>query len=146
MNNSFFPAIFILPFIISCMRREVRDWFEQAKHDLETARLLYKNKVYDSAAFYSFQSAEKALKALSYFFGYIPMKTHNLLELANMIKETDISIIDELKTLTPHYTVSRYPDAANGIPFEIYTDAISKDCISCAEKVLKWVEKIILKK
>lgn len=125
------------------MRKEVRDWFEQAKHDIETARLLYKNKVYDSAAFYSFQSAEKALKALSYFFGYIPLKTHNLLELANMIREIDIPVIDELKTLTPHYTVSRYPDAANGIPSEIYTNTISRDCIICAEKILKWVEKTI---
>jgi len=124
------------------MREETRNWFEQSKHDLKTAKLLHRNNVYDSAAFHSFQSAEKALKALSYSLGHIPKKTHSLLELVEALK-IKVPVMDELKKLTPHYTVSRYPDAANGIPSEIYTEDISKECIDSANKVLKWVKEIL---
>lgn len=98
--------------------------------------------MYDSAAFYSFQSAEKALKALSYSLGYIPKKTHNLLELVEVLR-IKVPVMDELKKLTPHYTISRYPDAANSIPSEIYTKGISKGCIDSAERVLKWVKEAL---
>jgi HEPN domain-containing protein len=48
-------------------------------------------------------------------------------------------IIDELKFLNPHYTISRYPNAANAVPSEAYTEEIAKRCIEAAEKVINWV-------
>jgi HEPN domain-containing protein len=37
--------------------------------------------------------------------------------------------MDELKFLNPHYTISRYPNAANAAPSEAYTEEIAKKCL-----------------
>nr|MCG2886933.1 hypothetical protein [Vulcanisaeta sp.] len=51
----------------------------------------------------------------------------DLVELGYLIRDElglDVTaIIDDLRALTMHYTTSRYPDAANAIPFEVYTKA-----------------------
>ena len=39
-------------------------WLRAAQNDLETAKVLLNNKQYNACAFYSQQTAEKALKAL----------------------------------------------------------------------------------
>ena len=46
------------------MRKETKNWWEQAKKDLKAAKINYENKVYYVASFLSQQAAEKALKAL----------------------------------------------------------------------------------
>ncbi len=46
------------------MEEEIRNWWKQAKKDLETANYLYKGERYEESAVFSQQSVEKALKAL----------------------------------------------------------------------------------
>ena len=46
------------------MKEEVKRWLDKAKEDLEKAEVLLKSEHYDGAAFFSQQSAEKALKAI----------------------------------------------------------------------------------
>ncbi len=46
------------------MREEARHWWEQAKHDLETAEYLKAGERFDAASFYFQQAVEKGLKAL----------------------------------------------------------------------------------
>ncbi len=48
------------------MRDEANRWFEEARKDIETADILYKNGRYNASCFYAHQSAEKAVKALLY--------------------------------------------------------------------------------
>jgi HEPN domain-containing protein len=37
-----------------------------------------------------------------------------------------------LRRLNPHYVVSRYPDAANELPFEVYDREDDDEAIDCA--------------
>jgi HEPN domain-containing protein len=44
------------------MKKEVKNWLDQAEHDIEVAEYNFEGNMLDAAAFYSQQAAEKALK------------------------------------------------------------------------------------
>jgi len=48
---------------------EALRWLSEAEWDLETARILHREKRFNASAFYAHQSAEKAVKALLYHAG-----------------------------------------------------------------------------
>lgn len=48
--------------------------------------------------------------------------------------------MNELKLLTPHYVVARYPNAANGVPSEVYTAEVAERCLKASGAVLNWVK------
>ena len=118
-------------------------WFEQARQDYAVALHLLSSEFYWAAAFHSQQSVEKALKALLYKHGRV-LWSHDLVELGEEIqKQTglDLSpIMEDLEKLTVHYTISRYPDAANAAPSKIYTRKTAEELIEGARRVLEWVE------
>ncbi|MBI5804259.1 HEPN domain-containing protein [Candidatus Pacearchaeota archaeon] len=122
------------------MREEVSNWFKQAKKDLSAARNSLNSGDYEWASFQANQSAEKALKALYLIEkkGIVP--SHNLVSLGKMLSVPE-NLMNLLKDLNPEYTLARYPDAANAVPFEIYTEEKAKSRIINAEEVLRWVEK-----
>jgi HEPN domain-containing protein len=37
--------------------------------------------------------------------------------------------------------ITRYPDAANGVPYDLYDKEIADERLKLSQKVLKWVEK-----
>lgn len=123
------------------MREDAQNWWEQAKHDLNTAEKNIKVEVYYASAFFSQQAAEKALKAL-----YIVKKrelqplTHNLTELGEKL-----DVPDELKTgllkLNMDYVVTLYPNAANGIPAEQFNQEIAEEHLGYAKQVVEWVKR-----
>jgi HEPN domain-containing protein len=100
----------------------------------------------DSAAFWSHQVAEKALKALLIAYGKF-VRGRNLVELGEVVRDElgiDVSEINDiLKELTIHYTVARYPNAANAIPSEIYTEAKARELVNMARRVLEWVKQYL---
>ncbi|RLG42695.1 MAG: DNA-binding protein [Thermoproteota archaeon] len=118
------------------MRRESRALWEQALEDLETAKVLLRGGRYYAVAFFSHQAAEKALKA-----AYIevkreiPPRTHNLVELGRLLGLNDV--MEDLMELNPEYTISRYPDAANGVPASMYSESIAESHLRRAERVVK---------
>ncbi|RJQ33409.1 MAG: HEPN domain-containing protein [Actinobacteria bacterium] len=122
------------------MREEASLWYEQAQDDLKYAESNLNSGIYYICAFLSQQSAEKALKAL-----YIetkreiPTKTHNLIKLG---KELDASeeMLDFLREINPAFITTRYPDAANGKPTEMFDERIAKEHLEKAKEVLKWVQ------
>lgn len=124
------------------MRREALMWFKQAESDLRKAMNDLLTRDWDGAAFWSHQAAEKALKALLIAHGKF-VRGHDLVELGNVIRGElgiDTSDIEDiLKELTIHYTVARYPNAANAVPSEIYTEAKARELVSIAQRVLQWV-------
>lgn len=88
----------------------VEDWIRQAEEDLDTARVLIEVKKYYASAYYSQQSAEKALKYLLLLHGKDPGKTHALVELSEMIEEeriveVDDQIKEDLMVLSPHFLI-----------------------------------------
>ncbi len=128
------------------MREEVVLWIRQAEADLRKARNDLITHDWDSAAFWSQQAAEKALKALLIYFGKVA-RSHNLLELARILMEEvgvdTSSILDDLRELTIHYTISRYPNAANALPIELYDEKMARDLVSRAERVVLWVKQYL---
>jgi len=50
-------------------------------------------------------------------------------------------VIPDLRELTVHYTISRYPNAANALPYELYDEAKARDLVERAKRVLEWVRR-----
>ena len=64
------------------MKPEVKDWLEQAEHDIEVAEYNFNGNMLDAAAFYSQQAAEKALKSI-YISEFNKLwKVHDLVRIA----------------------------------------------------------------
>ncbi|MEL9990044.1 MAG: HEPN domain-containing protein [Thermoproteus sp.] len=123
---------------------EYSRWFQQALRDLRTAENSLRSGDYYACAFWSQQAVEKAIEALLMSRGLV-VKTHDLLELGYMVRDElniDISeVIDHLRELTTHYTTARYPDAANGLPYEIYTERKARDLLDRAKEVVEWIRR-----
>ncbi|MEM1646697.1 MAG: HEPN domain-containing protein [Ignisphaera sp.] len=126
------------------MREEVEKWLKQALEDLATAKDTIATGHYYASAFWAEQAAEKALKALLISKGRIE-RTHDLNELLDIIKEEMGLPVDEIRNevskLTLHYIISRYPDAANTIPYLLYTKEDAEELVKKAEKVVEWVKR-----
>ncbi len=121
-------------------------WFEQAMRDLRKAVNALSTEDYDAVAFWCHQAVEKGLKALLLSRGYVA-RGHNLVDLGRRIKE-ELSlnideIMDDLMELNPHYTISRYPNAANAPPYQIYNRSKAEDLISRAKRVLNWIKQFL---
>ena len=127
------------------MREEVYNWWEQSLKDLESAKKNLSIESYYVTAFLSQQAAEKALKALYiYKLKDSPGKTHSLLRLGR-----EVGIPSEfyhgLRKLNPDFILTRYPDVADGVPYELYDEKIAIDKLKLAEEVLEWVKKELKK-
>ncbi|NIR47010.1 HEPN domain-containing protein [candidate division KSB1 bacterium] len=125
------------------MREETKNWWAQAQKDLESARKSLNADLYYVSAFLCQQAVEKGLKAL-----YIqqkkqmPDKTHNLLRLAESVGFPK-NKLGLLRSLNPDFVTTRYPDAANGIPAEIFDKDIAQDHLEKAEEVMNWIRKTL---
>ncbi|MEM1584650.1 MAG: HEPN domain-containing protein [Nitrososphaerota archaeon] len=123
------------------IREESLDWWREAQHNLRQAIKNLEIEEYSVSAFLRHQAAEKALKAL-----YIvkkmrlPPRGHDLVKLGRVLDAGEV--IDELKMLNPHYTISRYLNAANTIPSELYSKEMAERCIRAVEKVMQWVRSV----
>jgi len=96
------------------VRSDVVDWFEEAREELETAEQLFRLGRYAHACFHAQQSAEKALKALILHVRRVFYRSHDLVELYNVVRdsiELDREVLEGLPELSGFYTQSRYPNA-----------------------------------
>ena len=126
------------------MREEAEKWLKQALEDLSTAKDMIATGHYYAAAFWAEQAAEKALKALL-LQGGRAIRTHDLNEILDVIRQELNLPVDEIRLdaskLTPHYIVSRYPNAANSIPYILYTKEDAEELVKRAERVMEWVRR-----
>lgn len=128
------------------MRPETLEWLRAAEDDIEDAKTLLRAGRYAGAAFHAHQAAEKALKAaIIELKRELPPKIHNLIALARRLGVDDEEILEALRRLNPHYRVSRYPDAANGVPMDVYSERIAGELIELSERVLSWVKRLLEK-
>ncbi len=125
------------------MKKEVKEWFEQALADYDKAKVLFEANKYDGVVVFAQQAAEKALKALYILsFKKIPPKTHDLSELCTKVKAPPIICLHS-ENLSGTYFFSRYPGAAPTIPVKFYTQDKAKKHLQEAEVILHCVEKKI---
>ena len=126
------------------VREEALEWLRAAEDDLEDARVLLRSGRYAGAAFHAHQAAEKALKAaIIVARGELPPRIHNLLRLASILGVKDEELLDYLRRLNPHYRIARYPDAANGVPMEVYSERIAGELVELAGRVLDWARRLV---
>lgn len=121
------------------MRPETTDFLKQARADFETATRNIGIDCFYASVFFSQQAAEKALKALHIErLREIP-KTHNLLELGRALGLGEDQLA-AARELNPEYVVTRCPDAANGVPAEMYDKRSAEVHLECARSILTFVE------
>ncbi len=94
------------------LRPETKLWWTQAKRDFKIAEHNHERGDYEASVFFCEQAGQKALKPLLiHRTSKPPPKIHNLAELGKMV-DVDKKMLDFLVELTPHYMMTRYPDAA----------------------------------
>jgi len=121
------------------MRPEVGRLLKQADRDLENARKNIGIQAYEVAAFLAQQAVEKYLKGAWIVARKEPAPhTHALTEIGDGV-EVPANLRRHLADLTSDYTVSRYPDAANAVPYEIYDESTARSKVENAEAVITWL-------
>jgi HEPN domain-containing protein len=125
------------------MRKGVERLMLQARRDLENARKNIDIQAYEVAAFLAHQAVEKYLKGTWIHKKRArPPATHALHELGDGLR-VPARLRRHLLYLTPDYTVARYPDAANGVPYELYDEETARAKVNAAQEVARWVESLI---
>ncbi len=130
------------------MRREVRLWLGMSLEDLKDAKTMLNLKRYFRAAFFSQQAVEKSFKALFFVVRREnPPHLHTVTELYRLLNEAGFSLPERLErslyVLNKYYTVTRYPDAANGLPSESVDEEEADRAVKIAEEVVSYVESYI---
>ncbi len=96
------------------------------------------------AAFVAQQAVEKHLKATWMLRKReAPPRTHSLTELGDGLS-APAEVRKHLVYLNPDYTTARYPDAANGVPYEVYDRATAEAKVAAAEEVfrgIRWLDR-----
>ena len=96
------------------------EWMQKSLHDLSGARLLYESDHYtDTTSYVWHQSLEKMLKAISAYCNEPQRKTHNLVELYELLA-IDLDLGDDevfmLSIATTYQTKQRYPVTQKILP------------------------------
>ena len=103
------------------------------------ARSLLASGGFSGTAFHSHQAAKMLLKGL-----WIHLKRsaaprfHDLVQLGTELQAPE-EVYSALRRLNAEYVVSRYPDAANGIPAENYDRERADELVALAERVEAWI-------
>ncbi len=123
-------------------------WFDEALWDLDTAHILYENKRWNAAAFYSHQAAEKAVKALLYHVNESSLGHSIRMLLERYFKKIGRNAPEELlycaRELDRHYIPSRYPNAhPAGTPHEAYDEKTARIALECSRKIIDYVKQVI---
>lgn len=129
-------------------------WFRESIEDLERARKLVKLNDIKAAYFFLQQAIEKAFKGLL-LKKLIFVKSHDISLLYDYISDEYKEFrnlpeeeVEMIKSLTIHYSASRYPDARIRfkIPEELYGDVNKvKRMIEIVEKILELSKKLLEK-
>ncbi|OYT30633.1 MAG: DNA-binding protein [Thermoprotei archaeon] len=127
------------------MRRECRLWIEAAREDIIDAEHMFTRKRYFRCAFFAQQAVEKTLKALFFIVRREePPHIHTITELYYLLKEKGFALPEDLEEqlfiLNKYYTVTRYPDAANGPPKDSVDRIEAKRAIELAKRVIEYAE------
>jgi len=113
-----------------------KKWIKQALHDLSMAEKNIEIEGYDVAAFLAHQAVEKLLKAQFVLKKEKIPKLHYIDELARMLGLSE-EVIEPILSLTADYTLTRYPDVSDEVPYEQYDETISREKVAAARKVFQ---------
>ena len=119
-------------------RKDAERWYKQAKVDLKAAKDSRETENYEWACFQCQQAAEKALRALWYFFEKDPWG-HSVLNLLKTFPG-DISLSDRIadaQLLDKLYIPTRYPNGLPDLaPFEVFGRSDADGAIDAAGRII----------
>lgn len=121
------------------MRKTTTAWLAEAREELESASILFDYRKYRSACFHSQQCVEKGLKALILEKGSRPARTHDLVELLNVVTADGWAVglpMDEAVFLNSVYR-GRYPTEEGLLPHGEPTEEDARRALRAAETVMK---------
>jgi HEPN domain-containing protein len=127
------------------MQEEAKSWLAYSEENLEAAKVLLKSKLFNPCLHSIQQSIEKALKSLFIEKEFPFKKTHNILELKNILGRNGISLgltEDECDFLDSIYLPTKYP-LGSALPSFYPDEKICKDSILLAERVIIEVKNIL---
>lgn len=125
------------------MRKEILNWWNQAKRDLGTAEYNLVGKRYEATIFFCHQAVEKALKALIMLKeSKAEVASHSLIFLAKEAKLPE-KFHSFLRELSPQYILTRYPDAAEEAPYELFDFERAAKMLKNSQEVIAWIRKQI---
>ena len=119
------------------MKDETKQWLEYANENLESAKVLLDNKLFNPCLQNAQQAVEKMLKAALVELSIKFKKTHSINELVMMLAENRLDIDlaeEECELLDSIYLPSKYPLGSILPDFEP-DEQICRDCIAMAERV-----------
>lgn len=119
------------------VRRTAAELWTQSRADLATATLLRDAGCYYACVFFSQQAAEKSLKAVSLDVFHKQQRGHNLIALADYL-QAPLDVMNCAAELNADYLASLYPEAAGGIPCQMYDSESAGVHLSCAECIITW--------
>jgi len=126
------------------MKKEVQNWLDSARYDLETAGHLFRAGSYIYTVFMCHLALEKVLKAkVEEITGEEPPKTHDLeylMMLAGLSPDEDTR--DFISGLSNVSVVTRYPRDFQ-MMLEDFSRGKAEFILSKANEVFQWIEKTI---
>lgn len=123
------------------MPSRARDWFNQAKRDLEQAKDSQQAGRHEWACFAAQQAAAKSAKALQLHSGQRSRiySVSEIFEKLYGIIQIPVEILDKGRMLDNLYIPARYPNSHHqGAPFEHYDQLQSDAAISCAIEIINF--------
>ena len=124
------------------MPDEKQRWLAEAKEDFKTAEILIAAARYNASAFYSQQSAEKALKSRLFGLHDVPWG-HSVMDLLARVHQIEpLSDLEELercaRIVDRHYIGARYPNAyPSGTAAAHYDESTAREALECARRFLQ---------
>ena len=128
------------------MQEETKNWLTYSEENLEAAKILFDSDLYNPCLHNIQQSIEKALKSL-FIEKSIPFKkTHNILELKNILEKNGVVVDlteDECDFIDSIYLPTKYP-IGSALPSFYPDKEICKNSLSLAERVIEEVKTLLL--
>ncbi|MGC9317857.1 MAG: HEPN domain-containing protein [Armatimonadota bacterium] len=119
-----------------------RSWIDDARIDLEAARLLSRHDIPNHAIFHARQAVEKLLKCGYPILRGRPMPHEHSLQA--MVHDVFGRIPDDIweiiKRLNPFYMSTRYVDAAGGPPSQRFEPEDAREAVKMAQEAFEWIE------
>ena len=127
------------------MKDETKIWLKYAEENLESARILFQSKLYNPCLQNVQQAVEKALKAILVERTSKIKKTHDILEIKQLILSNNIEVDlsdDECDFLNSIYLPSKYPLGSILADYEP-DEKVCRAGLDIAEKAVRFANGII---
>ncbi len=122
------------------------DWLQQARYDLDLARVAAREGHFEWAAFAAQQAAAKASKALHLFLGNATWghDVTQLLSALSGIHQASPDLLERARRLDGHYLPARYPNGfAAGTPRDHYSRGDAEQALADAEAIVEFCRRSI---